>query len=167
MVILFLPKYIIYVQSINTVMCHYCDTWLTPYVEVLLYKYVCKFKEVIRLKHLLFSVKGGSHNSFSSNLCWIGLFIGLNAVGFQLICLRPLAWKNVEIIRPIPVKQWLVLETGYLLLSLGITVCIVTQRCYFMLPQLRALFDLVRNAHSGPLLWKKEARSLHVNRINV
>lgn len=116
MVILFLPKYIIYVQSINTVMCHYCDTWLTPYVEVLLYKYVCKFKEVIRLKHLLFSVKGGSHNCFSSNLCWIGQFIGLNAVGFQLICLRPLAWKNVEIIRPIPVKQWLVLETGYLLL---------------------------------------------------
>ncbi len=109
MVILFLPKYINDAhpgQSINTVMCHNCDTWLTPYVEVLLYEYVVNLRRlsVVQCSRL---VKGGSRNHFSSNLCWIGLFFGPNAVGLRLVCLCQLAWKNVEIIHSIRVKQWL------------------------------------------------------------
>lgn len=33
-------------QYINTVMCHYCDTWLTPYAEVLLYEYVVDLRRL-------------------------------------------------------------------------------------------------------------------------
>lgn len=105
MVILFLPKYINDAhpgQSINTVMCHY-DTWLTPYVEVLLYEYVVNWRRLSVVQY--------------SNLCWIGLFFGPNAVGLRLVCLCQLAWKNVEIIHSIPVKQWLFHCSGNRVLS--------------------------------------------------
>ncbi len=167
MVILFLPKYINDAhpgQSINTVMCHNCDTWLTPYVEVLLYEYVVNLRR-LSVDQCSRDFKGGSRNHFFLKSLECGLFFDPNACGLRLVCLCQLAWKNVEIIHSIRVKPWLFHCSG----KQGTYCSLLTSpsalwphRCFLMLPQPQAFFDLVSSALWSAFLKRRGIGSVHV-----